>query len=153
MTDMLNLNFAGMESDFETVPAGTYKAVLKAAEKGLSKANQPKVDLKFILTQEGFVGTPVTTSLSLQEKALFKLRQFLIAMGVEREKLGGQYNVSLRAFLGRPIGLKLSQREYNGNIYMQVDQFIRADQATGPDPEAEELKSAPAGADLSEEPF
>tara|TARA_B100000700_G_C14740891_1_gene712935 strand:- start:117 stop:551 length:435 start_codon:yes stop_codon:yes gene_type:complete len=77
----MKLNFTEIgSSDFEPIPEGRYNIKVQEAKTGTSGTGNPKIDVTYELVGvDGFKGRKVWHTFSLQQKALFALKNFLTA--------------------------------------------------------------------------
>ena len=77
----MKLNFTEIGSaDFEPIPEGRYNIKVTEAKTGTSGTGNPKIDVTYeVVGAEGFKGRKVWHTFSLQQKALFALKNFLSA--------------------------------------------------------------------------
>lgn len=70
----------------------------------------------------------VKTNIKLVQKMMWKITEFFVCIGMGR--VGEKFKTDWPATRGRSGRLKISNREYNGKKYNQVDRFIAPIQAT-----------------------
>jgi len=68
------------------LPPGTYTFDIVAAEQATSKSQQPVAKITFKVADEGF-GVELTKSYSLQQKALGRIKNLMIAAGARLDKI------------------------------------------------------------------
>ena len=118
------------------LPAGVHLVEITEMTEGVSKAKERKVDVTFTVLEvssvdandQKLVGGRVGMSLSLQPKALWKLRQMRDACGAPSS--GGDF-FDTDDFTGRRLKIATSQKEYTddkgqSSVRTNVDDFMSA---------------------------
>lgn len=113
------VNLEGVKTSLEVIPDGIYPATFTKRTFGMSKANQPKLDLEF--TFSGDAGEEVSgrkgfVTCSLQPQALFKVKKALVDLGVDPDELEGPIDLE-RAFddlIGAEAAIRVGHHEYQG---------------------------------------
>jgi len=74
----------------EPIPPGNYLATIVKAEEGVSQKGNPKIDLQWkVVDEEGnFDGRIVFDTLTFTEKALFRVKSTLRAVGFDKDFSG-----------------------------------------------------------------
>lgn len=113
-------------TQFITLKPGEYEFTIKSVDKKhfdgsekMAPCNMAQVNM-VIDTEEGQAN--VSTNLFLNSKAEWRLSQFFECIGMKKPGQKGfhpQWNLS-----GWKGKCKVSNREYNGNVYNEVKQFI-----------------------------
>ncbi len=76
----MKLKFTEIGSgDFEPIPEGRYNIKVTESKTGTSATGNPKIDCTYEVIHEDFKGRKVWHTFSLQQKALFALKNFLTA--------------------------------------------------------------------------
>ena len=127
--DALNvsLDFSSVKT-FEPLPAGVYTAVLKKAEIGLSKNQQPKIAIEMLVTApEEYADKKIFDNPSLQEQALFKVKNLIEALGGEPKQIRNSKALAklLEESLDTTLGVALSVDKQDRN---QVSRYLSEDQ-------------------------
>ena len=94
---MPSINFADVKG-LEPVPVGTYLATITHAEEGLSKSDNPKIDLRWKLEEPPYEGRIVFDVMTFHPKALFRVKATLTALGWPKNHSG---NVEAADLLGK----------------------------------------------------
>ena len=116
----MRLDFSGVKS-FEAVPAGSYHVQVTSFTEETSKTSgNPMLKLELTIQTGEFTGQKVFTNLSLQPQALWKLKSFLDAVGMETE---GAVDIDTNAVLGRELSVSVTVEEYEGKNNNKVDKF------------------------------
>ena len=127
--DALNvsLDFGNVKT-FEPLPAGVYTVTLKKAEIGLSKNQQPKVAIEMIVTEpEKYADKKIFDNPSLQEQALFKIKNLIEALGGEPKQIRNSKALAklLEENLDTTLGVAVSVDKQDRN---QVSRYLSEDQ-------------------------
>lgn len=116
------VNLEGVKTSLDVIPDGKYPAKFSKYTFGMSKANQPKVDLEYIFDNDGGDDNPAAgrkafVNASLQPQALFKIKKILIDMGTDPESLEGQVDLeqALAACVGADTMIKVGSHEFEGS--------------------------------------
>jgi hypothetical protein len=146
MPDKIKLDFTGVSAGFEPLPVGKYNVRVDKAEYGTSQnSGQPKVEVTLKVTNPPkYRGRIIWNHLSLQQQALFRVKQLLIALGYPKEELEGKIDVDLTDIRGMECTVTVAhkQRE-DGSVQMNVTKF---EELKDPDElEAVETSSDSAG--------
>jgi len=79
-----NLSDVEASKEFPVAPADTYELEVKKATVGKSQAGNIKIDCRCeIINDEEYTGIGVFETFTLVESALFRLKQFTLAAGLE----------------------------------------------------------------------
>lgn len=79
----ININFADVESGFDAIPEGVYPAIVEKVEVRESKSSDYNyLNWEWTLTEGEHEGRKMWQITSLSPKALFRLKDQLIALGV-----------------------------------------------------------------------
>ena len=118
---MAKINFTGVG---DPLPENTYSAVVEKAEYiAQSKASgNPTVAFTWIVNEGEHEGRKLFRSYSAQPNALVFLKQTLVALGVDPEKLSVEIDIDdvLADVLGNECNLEVTVGEYNGSPNNQV---------------------------------
>lgn len=112
---------------FEPLPAGVYRARLTEVTTKTASTGNPMWVTVFEVIDEGFKGRKLWNNLVLIEAALWKVREFFDAFGVETD-------TDTEELLGRTVKLSVIQRVINGGaregqIGNNVDRMMPDDEA------------------------
>lgn len=128
----IRLDFTGVSAGFEPLPSGRYLARIIESKRGTSQAGFPKVEVTFnVLSPSKYKGRRAWVHLSLQQKAIFKLKSLLIACGADKDSLNGE-------FLFDPNDLKgcecvIHMREKHDDKYGDSSEVFRFSPSVDPD--------------------
>lgn len=100
--------------------AGTYDLVLESVENKVSKSGNPTLACTFKV--EG-TDRKLFESFSLQQQALFKLRDFLVAANVELKPDG----FDTLELLGVRVKANIVTKTYEGKDRNQISSYLRAE--------------------------
>jgi hypothetical protein len=127
----IKLDLKGVSTGFEPLPAGKYLVKVAEAKEGVSNAGQPKVEMTFkVVAPAQYRGRNIWAHLSLQEKALFKFKGMLLALGFTKEDLDRDgIEIDLKELKGLEMGVKVKEREWNNQKTAEITQFLPAEDA------------------------
>lgn len=81
-----NLDDVSANQEFKVAEPGTYTLEVKTAKAGISQNKNTKVDFRHeIIDDDEFTGVGIFDTITITEAALFRLKQFSLATGVEIE--------------------------------------------------------------------
>lgn len=103
--------------DLEPVPNGAYSAEIVHAEAGMSKTQNPKIDLRWKITDGEFEGRQIFDSMSFHPNALFRTKAVLKALGW-KDGFSGEVNA------GDLVGL-------TATVVVSIEESTQNDPATG----------------------
>lgn len=110
----VSVDFTGVSESggsFRVAP-GEYAVKIKTAKMGTSKAGKPKITWELEGINGAVKGKKMFLDTSLQEQALFKLRNLLLACKVDVPK--SKMNISLDKMKGLVLGVVIDDDEYKG---------------------------------------
>lgn len=118
------LDFSNVSDGFELVPAGTYSVnIFEIIEKTSGNGNDMlKLTLK--INSGKLKGRQLFTNLVFVEAAMFKIREFLQAVGAKIEKKSS--NVDFSKTVGKEIKVLVIQKKNNetGEMYNDIKKFL-----------------------------
>lgn len=80
----INLDFSNVEDkNFDPVPADTYLVKVNNAEETVSQAGNEMINVTFEIAEGEYAGRKIFDNFVLMEKTLWKLKQFLVAIGID----------------------------------------------------------------------
>lgn len=107
----ITLNLAGVETGFDPLEPGLYEGRIKSIEQKTSNAGKPYISMGIQLVEnaEKKVGKnrQVFANFSLQENALWKIKQFLIRFGHSKEELEGAFDFEPGDWIGKDVVVAL----------------------------------------------
>jgi len=99
---MPTINFADVKG-LEPIPVGIYIATIIKAEEGISRKDNPKIDLQWKVDDGGpYDGRIIFDVLTFTEKAMFRVKATLKALGWDKKFKG---NVNAEDMLGKTASL------------------------------------------------
>lgn len=117
----VSVNFEGVESRWMG-PERSY--VFKVVSGESYEDDQVKFNVECV-KPEKFEGKKTTMFFSLKEQALWKLRAFLEALGVDVPN--SEYELEFQEYEDMEFGADMMHHEYDGNVYFRAAQFFPAD--------------------------
>ena len=141
----LRVDFTNVES-FEVLPTDIYPAVITNIEEKTGKTSgQPYLNIEMTVSEGDYEGRKLFGMVSFSPKAAFKVKEFLIACGVDAEELGGNYDVEPEDYIGTELIASVIVDQYEGKENNKVEAFLPLDDAPAPTPKAViKGKAAPA---------
>jgi hypothetical protein len=124
---MPTVDFTNVEEmSFDPLPAGEYLLrVVEAEEREGPTA--PYINLRMEVVDGDYAGRSIFEILSLSEKALFRLKGFMLAAGYEDEELAGSIEFDPDDFLEVEVLAQVKQRkDNNGEMRNRVNKFSAA---------------------------
>ena len=90
---MINLDFSNVTGgNFEPIPAGDYVLEIENIEEQVSKAGNNMLNITFNVAEGEYAGRKIFEFYVLTEKALWKMKDLLIALGIDTE---GQVDIDI----------------------------------------------------------
>lgn len=131
-TIKLDVDLNDVSTEFPIAPAGTYLCLITKVEKGLSQAQQPKLALVMSNqepivcqvgnNQETVMGKELfRTSVSLQPKALFTLKQLVVAVGLPLSR-----ELDYSQLANKLVKVKVSVQTVEDSTFNRVEKFLPA---------------------------
>lgn len=124
-SNLIRVNFDGVKS-IKTPDEGAYLLRIVEAEQGISKSDEPKIDLTCEVAEGKFEGSKVWHTLSFAEKALWRTRDALEAMGVD--VIDGEMEIDAADLVDREFGANLFHDTYEGTKRAKIADFLEADE-------------------------
>ena len=144
----LHLDFSDTK-DLEAPVPGTYNVRIRKIEQKMSQAsNNPFLAWELEILQAPYEGVPLFYNTSLQTKALFSLRQALVALGYDKEELKGAIEIDPVDLVGMECCAVVTLEDYQGTARARVKRLLAPGAAA-------QAVAAPAAAtqDAEEIPF
>lgn len=118
---MLNLDFSSVPSR-EPLEEGTYLLSIAEAEEKLSSSNNPMIAITYdvLATEDGTAvdgGRKLWDNYSLQDQALFKLKDLFNALGIDTSSI---VEMDVADLVGQQIRAKVVQETYNGELRNRI---------------------------------
>lgn len=122
MSRKVKVNMEGVES-FTRCPEGEWLARLKKAEMGeVQGSGDDFIKAQFEVIKGSAKGNTVFETFSLTEKALWKLKSFLDAVGM---KSNGKLTLDLDKMEGKVCIIDVIHDEYNGQKRAKISSYIK----------------------------
>lgn len=122
MSRKVKVNMEGVES-FTRCPEGEWLAQLKKAEMGeVQGSGDDCIKAQFEVIKGSAKGNTVFETFSLTEKALWKLKSFLYAVGM---KSNGKLTLDLDKMEGKVCIIDVIHDEYNGQKRAKISSYIK----------------------------
>lgn len=143
----MKVDMTGVES-YSRCPEGQFPAKLvKLEECSIQGSGDDGLKAKFEVTSGSGKGSNVFETFSLAEKALWKLKMMLEAMGM---KAVGKMTLDLDKLEGKSVGIEVVHDEYNGRKQAKIAQYLKLSELE--DTEADEDDEDDDDEDEDEEP-
>lgn len=109
---MINLDFSNVTGgNYEPMPAGDYVLEIEDIEERVSKAGNEMLNITFNVAEGEYEGRKIFEFYVLTEKALWKLKDLLVALGINTE---GQVDVSVDDLVGEMLIGNVEIQEQEG---------------------------------------
>ena len=134
------IDMSDVGEGFEPIPAGVYPIVvssLKQSEED-GPSGYPYIILEMTVAEGEFENRKLWTNLSMSPKVAFKVKEFLLGVGVPEEDLGGEFEFDPDEYEGATAAVAVKQESYEGVVRNRVTNFI-------PSEDAAPKKAAPKG--------
>ena len=147
MSRRMKVDMTGVES-YSRCPEGQFPAKLVQLEEcTIQGSGDDGLKAKFEVTGGSGKGSNVFETFSLAEKALWKLKMLLEAMGL---KANGKITLDLDKLEGKSVGIEVVHDEYNGRKQAKIAQYLKLSELE--DTEADEDDEDDDNEDEDEEP-
>lgn len=147
MSRRMKVDMTGVES-YSRCPEGQFPAKLvKLEECSIQGSGDDGLKAKFEVTSGSGKGSNIFETFSLAEKALWKLKMLLEAMGM---KAVGKMTLDLDKLEGKSVGIEVVHDEYNGRKQAKIAQYLKLSELE--DTEADEDDEDDDDEDEDEEP-
>lgn len=128
----LKVNMTGVES-FTRCPEGEHLVRVKKLEMGtVQGSGDDALKAVFEVLEGDGKGCSVFETFSLSEKALWKLKQFLVAIGV---KADGKLSLDLDKLEGKKCLIDVIHEEYNGQKRAKISNYAKPSEDSDEDNE------------------
>lgn len=135
MSRRVKLDMTGVES-YSRCPEGEWLARLSSIEEGtVQGSGDDCLKAKFEVIQGAAKGSNVFETFSLAEKALWKLKGFLDAIGM---KANGKISLDLDKLEGKVCIIDVVHDEYNGTKRAKITSYMKPEDTTDDDEEDDE---------------
>ena len=118
----ISVDMTGVEA-FSRCPEGQWLAKVKKVELGeVQGSGEDALKAQFEVTSGSAKGNVVFETFSLNEKALWKLKTFLLAIGM---KADGKMTLDMDKLEGKICGIDVIHDEYNGVKRAKVSAYLK----------------------------
>ena len=122
MSRRMKVDMTGVES-YSRCPEGQFPAKLVQLEEcTIQGSGDDGLKAKFEVTGGSGKGSNVFETFSLSEKALWKLKMLLEAIGM---KASGKMTLDLDKLEGKSVGIEVVHDEYNGRKQAKIAQYLK----------------------------
>lgn len=131
----ISVDMTGVEA-FSRCPEGQWLAKVKKVELGeVQGSGEDALKAQFEVTSGSAKGNVVFETFSLNEKALWKLKTFLLAIGM---KADGKMTLDMDKLEGKICGIDVIHDEYNGTKRAKVSAYLKPQDLDGADEEPDD---------------
>ena len=118
----LNLDFTGVDS-YSKATEGIHTAKVAEITEKETQSGDPMLQFIFEVTKGESRGCKVFENFVLTDKALWKLKQFLQAIGMQAN---GKLKLDLDKLIGRVVDIEVFHDEYNGQTRAKISDYYKA---------------------------
>lgn len=122
MARVKKLDFTGVES-YTKASEGIHTAKVAEILEKTSQGGDDMLQFKFEITKGEDKGSAVFESFVLTDKALWKFKAFLQAIGM---KADGKLKIDLDKLIGKVCDIEVFWEEYNGQIRAKISDYYKA---------------------------
>jgi len=135
------IDMSDVSEGFDPIPAGVYPITVTALKQSEEDgpSGYPYIIVEMTVNDGDFENRKLWTNLSMSPKAAFKVKEFLLGVGVSEEDLGGEFEFDPDEYEGATADVAVKQESYEGRIKNTVTNFIAAEGEASP------KKAAPKG--------
>lgn len=148
MSRRLNLNFTGVES-FSKASEGVHTAKVKEILEKTSQAGDQMLQVAFEIIKGDDQGCRVFESFVLNERALWKFKAFLTAIGI---KADGKITIDLDKLIGKVCEIEVYHDEYNGQTRAKINDYYKVKSSSVEDEEEDDDEDYEEEEEVIEEP-
>jgi hypothetical protein len=126
MGKKIKLDFSNVKDGFTKVnKPGTYTVkITKVEAKKGKNSGKPYLNWELQILEGEFKDSKLWYKTSLQPQALFNLRDFLTAAGIDVPKK--VVSIDLDSVIGRVVAAKVKEEEYKGEVKYNVNEVVEA---------------------------
>lgn len=135
MARKVKVDFTGVEA-FQRVSEGIHRTKITEIQEKTSQGGDPMLQVAFEVTQGDDKGNRVFDSLVLTDKALWKFKALLQAIGM---KCDGKVAVDLDNMIGKVVDVNVFHEDYNGQTRAKISEFLKVT-AKGSDDDEEDFE-------------
>lgn len=133
MARTVKVDMTGVES-YSKASEGIHTAKVSEILEKTSQGGDPMLQFAFEITKGDDKGCKVFESFALTDKALWKFKAFLQAIGMKAE---GKLKIDLDKLIGKTCDIEVFWDEYNGQTRAKISDYYKAGKG-GPDTGAED---------------
>lgn len=133
----IDVSFSGEEQTYEPIPKGNYEAFVNSIQMKKTQAGEDMLNARFVIADGQFKGRSLFSNFVLREDLKWKLQNLILASGLHTARTAGNVRLSddCSELVGKKVGLKVADGEYNGEVRAEVRGFFRiGGDATAPTP-------------------
>ena len=135
MARKIKMDFTGVEA-YSRCSEGIHRAKIAEIQEKTSQGGDDMLQVKMEVVAGADKGCTVFDNCVLTDKALWKLKQLLTAIGV---KCDGKVAVDLDNLIGKVCDIEVSHEEYNGSVRARITNYSKiAANATNDDDDDED---------------
>lgn len=118
----IEITFSGEEQTYEPIPKGSYEAFVNSVQRKKTQNGDDMFNVRFVIAEGQFKGRSLFSNFVLKEELKWKLQKLLIATGLVQPRTKTSFTLSDEAqeLVGRKVGLKVGEAEYNGEMRPEV---------------------------------
>ncbi len=130
----IDVSFSGDEQTYEPIPKGNYEAFVNSIQMKKTQAGEDMLNARFVIADGQFKGRSLFSNFVLREDLKWKLQNLILASGLHTARTAGNVRLSddCSELVGRKVGLKVADGEYNGEVRPEVRGFFRLDGNAAP---------------------
>ena len=121
MARTIRVDMTGVES-YSKASEGVHTAKVVDIQEKTSNGGDPMLQFAFEVTKGDSKGCRVFESFVLTDKALWKLKQFLMAIGMKAE---GKLKIDLDKLIGKMCDIEVFWDEYNGQTRAKISNYYK----------------------------
>lgn len=115
----VKLDFSNVET-YKKCEEGTHTAKLTQIDKGTTQAGDDMLKAVFEVVSGNSKGARVFENFALTDKALWKFKMCLSAMGI---KADGKIAIDLDNLIGKTVDIDVAHEEYNGQVRARIQGY------------------------------
>jgi len=138
------IDMSDVGEGFDPIPAGAYSVVVSSLRQSEEDgpSGYPYIILEMTVADGEFGNRKLWTNLSMSPKAAFKVKEFLLSVGLSEEDLAvEEFEFDPDEYEGATLDVAVKQESYEGVVRNKVTNFIPAEGESS----APAKKAAPKG--------
>lgn len=128
------LDFSNVEKLVKCTEGQHIVKLIEASE-GESEAGNAKIDAVFQVVKGNCKGAKLYDNFTLTEKALWKLQEYLEAIGINAT---GKVVIDTDKYIGKICIADVKHEEYNGKVRAKIQEFIKLEASKKDEPDDDE---------------